>query len=135
VKKDLYLKKKKFEINNLKSEIAKLDSGLKEIEKSINKKNDLYKSREKLIYNTVIETVSKNLFLSNLLKEVEILKKKKELILYEYNQKKRELSKLLGEKRAYEKYIDKKVKQQKKIEDEKENQYANEIFIRKFYNQ
>ena len=135
MKKDLYLKKKKFEINNLKSEIAKLDSGLKEIEKSINKKNDLYKSREKLIYNTVIETVSKNLFLSNLLKEVEILKKKKELILYEYNQKKRELSKLLGEKRAYEKYIDKKVKQQKKIEDEKENQYANEIFIRKFYNQ
>ena len=114
MKKDLYLKKKKFEINNLKSEIAKLDSGLKEIEKSINKKNDLYKSREKLIYNTVIETVSKNLFLSNLLKEVEILKKKKELILYEYNQKKRELSKLLGEKRAYEKYIDKKVKQQKK---------------------
>ncbi len=135
MKKDLYLKKKNFEINTLKNEIAKLDSSLKEIEKSINKKNILYKNREKSVYNTVIETLSKNLFLSTLLKEIDILKDKKESILSKYNQKKRDLSKLLGEKRAYEKYIDKKVKQQKKIEDEKENQYANEIFIRKFYNQ
>ena len=133
MKKDLYLKKKNFEINTIKNEIAKLDSNLKEIEKSINKKIDLYKNREKLAYNTVIETVSKNIFLSTLLKEIDILKEKKESILYEHNQKKRHLSKLLGEKKAYKKYIDKKVKQQRKVEDEKENQYANEIFIRKFY--
>lgn len=133
MKKDLYLKKKNFEINSLKSEIAKLQNDLNETEENINKNRILYQNREIQNYKDIVMLISKDLFLSEILNNIDNLKRKKEEILSIVKNKKIELSKLLGEKKAYEKYKKKKRKEKELKEHEKESQDANEIFIRKFY--
>lgn len=132
--KNLFLKKKNFDINILKNEIAELNSTINDIENEIDNLTTMYINRENCVYNDIISLASKDIFLTEILKEIKNLKNKKEEILKTVQNKKLELSKLLAEKRAYEKYLEKKERERKIKEYEKENQDANESFIRKFYN-
>ncbi|WP_281951149.1 hypothetical protein [Nitrosophilus kaiyonis] len=134
MKKDIYLRKKSYEINTLKSEIKEIQEKIDIIEKDIVRKKNLYKKREKENFDDSMSLLTKELFLNSLLKEINELSIKKDRIEEILNYKKNILSTLLGEKKAYESFIEKKEIKEEKKENEKENRLANEIYIRKHYN-
>lgn len=128
----LFLKKKDFEINQIKKEINGLNEKARLL-KIIIKENELkFKTRDEKDFKKPIINIVKEQFLSQLLNENNSLKKEMEDILLKIEQKKETLAILLGEKRAFEKFLEKKEKIKRVKEDYKENGLANEIFNRKF---
>lgn len=114
---DTYKKAKERQINELKKEIGIYQFQLDEIEQEI---NNLQKEIEKICkdtYNNVIELSLRESYFLSLKRKVEEKNVEKEKILEKIDKIKENLSILLGEKKAVEKY-EKKVK--KKDEKEKE---------------
>lgn len=130
----LFLKKKDFEINQIKKEINGLNEKARLL-KIIIKENELkFKTRDEKDFKKPIINIVKEQFLLQLLNENHSLKKEMEDILLKIEQKKETLAILLSEKRAFEKFLEKKEKIKRVKEDYKENGLANEIFNRKFIN-
>lgn len=130
----LFLKKKDFEINQIKKEINGLNEKARLL-KIIIKENELkFKTRDEKDFKKPIINMIKEQFLSQLLNENHSLKKEMEDILLKIEQKKETLAILLSEKRAFEKFLEKKEKIKRVKEDYKEDRLANEIFNRKFIN-
>ncbi len=130
---ELYLKHKSHEINALKGELSKIEKEIDELTEKIAENEKLYKEREKENFSDPMALLAKDLFLSALLKENERFSKEIERLNQKLNMIKEILSTSLGEKRAFETYIEKKEKIENIKENEKEAEIANEIFVRKHY--
>ncbi|WP_187646981.1 hypothetical protein [Nitrosophilus labii] len=130
----LFIKKKDFEINNLKNEIKELANKIETLEKKISQNIETYVNRENKKFQEPMALILKELFLSTLLKENEYLKREKTKISSILKKKQEELSILLGEKKAFESYLQKKKREKELKENEIENRLANEIFLRNFSN-
>ena len=128
----LFLKKKDFEINQIKKEINGLNEKAKLLQIIIKENEMKFKTRDEKDFKKPIINMIKEQFLSQLLNENHSLKKEMEDILLKIEQKKETLAILLSEKRAFEKFLEKKEKIKRVKEDYKENGLANEIFNRKF---
>lgn len=133
-KEEIYLKKKNHEINSLKNEIKETQILIEKIEIDISEKKGIFSQRENEVFEDSIGLLTKDLFLKSLIEEIESLNNKKKNLEEILEYKKEILSKLLGEKKAFEIYKEKQEKLEEKKENEKENRLANEIFTRKFFN-
>ncbi len=129
-KNSLYIKKKDFEIKSLKNEIKELLYAIETIEKKISKNLQVYMEREKEKYEEPIALMAKELFLTSLLQQNDQLAKELEKLSVNLKNKQEELSILLGEKKAFESYLEKKNREKELKENEIENRLANEIFLR-----
>ena len=111
-----------------------MQNKLEEIEKNILYKEDIYKKRENEDFDDCIAMQSKDLFLKSILDEIKRLNIKKRDLEEILEYKKDILSTILGEKKAFNSYLEKQEIKKAKEESENENRLANEIFVRKFYN-